>query len=655
MEAERRQRIEEIYHAALGISPDSRESFFKKHCGADDNLRREVESLLSSEKSPDNFSNESPDALAAEIFSEKQTNRVDEEISHYKIKKLLGAGGMGEVYLAEDTRLHRRVALKILPENFAADASRLSRFEREARAASALNHPNILTVHEFGAENGVHFLATELIEGDTLRQKIGGGEISITDALDIIEQIVFALSAAHAAGIIHRDIKPENIMIRHDGIVKVLDFGIAKLAAPVAAPIDAEGETLAKIPTQTQRGMILGTLNYMSPEQVRGQPIDARSDIFSLGIVVYEMLTGAEPFNKPTPSDVIAAILTEHPPTVTQIRMDAPAELERIVSKSLKKNRDERYQTSKDFLLDIKSLRKTIEFQANPLPITAGKENAHTNLQEINPTNAIPVRRFSPAHALLIFAVAGLAVSAIWWFDGRKNYQTAAAPPAPNVVETANWRSTPGELYSVGAFSPDGKMIAFTSTKTGAKNIWVKQISGGEAIQITKDDYTNQNPIWSPNGDEIAFLSVRGGTFGIWRMSSFGGNPTFVKAVADGGAFLRRWSKNDVIYYESKRNLFALDIKSGQVAQLTDLDSAKINSNTITLSPDEKRIAYVAFENEKYTIWTRAINGAPPAPVVSSTDEIRNTIWHSDGTRIIYSQATGGVFQLFAVNANGDN
>ncbi len=654
MNAEKLKQIEEMYHAALEIPPGERETFFREHCGADENLRREVESLLAFENSFDEFIDKLPESFAAEMFAEQEngTSLIDQKIGHYKIKKLLGKGGMGEVYLAEDSRLNRKVALKLLPAELTGSRDRLKRFEKEARAASALNHPNILTVHEFGAENGVHFLATELVEGETLREKISGGELSVADALDIAGQTAFALSAAHAAGIVHRDIKPENIMIRADGIVKVLDFGIAKLAAPPPESIDTEGETLAKIMTQTKPGIMMGTLHYMSPEQVRGQTLDARSDIFSLGVVIYEMLTGKEPFDKPTPGDIIAAILTEHPPPITRANFAAPAELERILSKALQKNKDERYQTSKDLLLDIKSLRREIEFSTNPR--LSADYARQTNEQTIHETNAPLPRRFSIFHALIIFLVAGLAIGGTWWFLGSRNNQSETlSPSAFNTVEVVNWRSTPGEVYSVGTFSPDGKMVAFTSTKDGAKNIWVKQLSGGEAVQITKDKFGNQNPIWSPNGDELAFFSTRSGTSGIWRMPSLGGTPTFITTIEDGGAILRYWSKNNVIYYGVKQNLFALDIKSGQTSQLTNFDAAKVNVNTANISPDEEQIVYVSFENEQYVVWTMALRGGSPEQIVSIADEIRNTVWHPDGKRIFYSANVGGIFQIYAADTNG--
>ena len=258
------------------------------------------------------------------------------QIGRYKIRSAIGKGGMGEVFLAEDSRLNRKVALKVLPENIAADKDRLRRFEQEARAASALNHPNILTVHEFGAENGVHFLATELVEGETLRETINRDELSLTDALNIAEQTAFALSAAHAAGIVHRDLKPENIMIRRDGIVKVLDFGLAKLTEKKKAESGSEAATRALV--QTTPGMVMGTVGYMSPEQAKGKDTDERTDIWSLGVVLYEMICFRLPFTGETANERIASILKSEPVPLSHYVSDVPKELERIVVKTLRKN-----------------------------------------------------------------------------------------------------------------------------------------------------------------------------------------------------------------------------------------------------------------------------------------------------------------------------
>ena len=286
---------------------------------------------------------------------------------HYRIISKLGAGGMGEVYLAEDTRLDRKVALKILNEDVASDSDRLRRFVQEAKAASALNHPNIITIHEIGETANRRFIAIEFIEGETLHDRLKSGPLSLRSVLDAGIQIGSALQAAHDANIVHRDIKPENVMVRPDGLIKVLDFGIAKVTGPVTSQVDAEAPTLKG---GTSPGTIVGTAAYMSPEQARGKPIDARTDIFSLGVVLYEMLTGRKPFEGETSMDVIAAILHKEPPPISESMPDVPAEIERIVSKLLRKDCDERYQTIKDLLIDLKDAQRELEFE-NKLKLRA--------------------------------------------------------------------------------------------------------------------------------------------------------------------------------------------------------------------------------------------------------------------------------------------
>ncbi|MBA2732657.1 MAG: protein kinase, partial [Acidobacteria bacterium] len=283
-------------------------------------------------------------------------------LGRYEIRSLLGAGGMGEVYLAQDTTLRRQVAIKLLPANLTANKDRLHRFEQEAYAISSLNHPNILTIHEIGAEGSLHFIATELIEGENLRQHIKRNSLELREVLDIGIQIASALSAAHAAGIVHRDIKPENIMIRRDRLAKVLDFGLAKLIEQDASAVDTKAPTKAL--NRTEPGVVMGTTIYMSPEQARGLEVDARTDIWSLGVMLYEMLAGRRPFEGETASDVIAAILKVEPPILTSSAPDVPAELERIVTKALRKDKEERYQGVKDLELDLKNLKKRLEFEA---------------------------------------------------------------------------------------------------------------------------------------------------------------------------------------------------------------------------------------------------------------------------------------------------
>ena len=296
---------------------------------------------------------------------------IPQTISHYRILDKLGSGGMGEVYLAEDTRLGRKLALKILPAEFTRDPDRVARFEQEARAASALNHPNIITIYEVGVHEGAHFIATEFIEGRTLRHSLPPAGMPLGEVLEITIQIASALEAAHRIGITHRDIKPENVMIRPDGYVKVLDFGLAKLTEksdPKVDPakVDKEAATMLQVSRKpgTDPGTVMGTVTYMSPEQARGLPVDSRSDIFSLGVALYEMLTGRPPFDGATSSDVIVAILVSEPAPISRLVAGVPAELEWSLSKALRKERNDRYQTIKSFLSDLKLLKNRLDFEA---------------------------------------------------------------------------------------------------------------------------------------------------------------------------------------------------------------------------------------------------------------------------------------------------
>ena len=283
-------------------------------------------------------------------------------LGRYEIRSKLGAGGMGEVYLAQDTRLGRCIALKILPSEVASDQKRMQRFIQEAQATSALNHPNIITIHEVEEIDSTHFIATEFIEGETLRQRMSRSRITIAESLDIAIQVASALTAAHEVGIIHRDIKPENIMLRRDGIVKVLDFGLVKLTEMQSSSVDTEAPTKAII--NTEPGTVMGTAHYMSPEQARGLETDARTDIWSLGVVFYEMVTGHQPFTGETMTDVLASIVKGQPAPPTHHTIDAPARLEEIISKALEKDKEERYQGIKDLLVDLRRLKKRIEFEA---------------------------------------------------------------------------------------------------------------------------------------------------------------------------------------------------------------------------------------------------------------------------------------------------
>lgn len=655
MDAERLKQIEEIYHAALEIPESERESFFKKYCGKDKILRREVESLLAFEKTFDNFIDTPPDSLAAEMFSEQenQSSLVNQEFGHYKIQKLLGKGGIGEVYLAEDTRLNRRVALKFLSGTISEDQTRLRRFEREAFSASALNHPNILTIYEFGSENGTHFLASEFVEGVTLREFLQSGDLSLKKILSIAEQTAFALSAAHKANIIHRDIKPENIMIRsEDGIVKVLDFGLAKLTSPIDSAIQTDSEAATRALLKTNPGLVMGTVSYMSPEQTRGlTDIDARTDIWSLGVLLFEMIAGKMPFDGETMSDIIAAILKTNAPQLSKIVPNCPPEIERIVEKSLQKDREERYQVVKDLALDLKSLRKELEFSAQFDRISYDGTNQLTSeIPKQQMTISENIKSTFLPKLLLTLAIAVLIIGGTWFYI--KNIKQSEIVETANLktFEIVNWSSSPGEIYSVGSFSPDAKMVAFASTKSGTSNIWIKQTASGEAIEITKDEFRNKQPIWSPNGEEIAFYSERGNQAGIWRIPYLGGSPKFISAIDDPSIRLRFWSKNDQVFYESGNEIFSVDANSGQIKQITELKTKGIKGTSLSLSADEKHIVYISVEDKTWTLWSADLNGDSPQKLSSGSNQIKNVVWHPDNQRVFFSSQIDGTFQIFVTD-----
>src|SRR6478736_4105550 len=373
MKPERWKQVNDLFQSTVERAPEERAAFLDETCHDDERMRREVESLLTSHERAANFIEVPAFKVAPELVPNDSADAlIGKLIGHYRIESLIGVGGMGEVYLARDERLGRKAALKLLPHSLTADEAQLSRFKNEARSASALNHPNILTVYEIGAEGNRQFIATEFIEGITLRASLAGGRINPHAALEIAVQVASALAAAHEAGVVHRDIKPENIMLRPDGYAKVLDFGIAKLTEQRPGS-DDQVETAAVL--QTRPGFVLGTAHYMSPEQARGQKVDARSDIWSLGVVLYEMVAGSPPFRGETPSDCIAAILTVEPAPVSSISPDVPAKLESILQKALRKNTDERYQTIKDMLAELRNLKGELEAEGSSTQTRARAES----------------------------------------------------------------------------------------------------------------------------------------------------------------------------------------------------------------------------------------------------------------------------------------
>src|SRR5215207_5955880 len=354
------ERVKDIFQGALERRGAQRTSFLDDKCGNHAELREEVESLLRSYEVAGSFMEAPAVAHAADsLAGTEQKLTPGQRVKHYQIVNLIGEGGMGEVYLATDTILGRRVALKVLPSFVSKDPDRLRRFTQEARAASRLSHPNVCVVHEIGeTDDGRPFISMEYVEGLTLRQRMKTGRLKIGDVLDIAIQIAEALTAAHEAGIVHRDIKPENVMIRPEGYVKILDFGLAKLTERHKSVTNTTMPTLL---FNSSPGIVIGTAAYMSPEQARGIAVDERTDIWGLGVVLYEMASGRPPFMGETPTDVVVAIVERDQPPISQHVEGAPPELERIVRKALRKDRNERYQIVKEMAIDLRSLRKELE------------------------------------------------------------------------------------------------------------------------------------------------------------------------------------------------------------------------------------------------------------------------------------------------------
>lgn len=438
MTPERYKRIKDLFHLALERPPAERPDFLAEACGNDAALLAKVEALLAADEQAGNFMDAPAYEVVAEIFSKNSTVLPEgERVGHYQIIALLGSGGMGDVYLAKDTRLGRKVALKFLPEYLTNDDSRVRRFKQEARAASALNHPNLLTIYEIEQVGGRYFIATEFVDGVTLRECLKGGQLKSSEALEIAAQIARALSKAHDIGIVHRDIKPENVMLDGEGRVKVLDFGLAKYVLPSNArdSLSSSTENAYTVP-----GVLMGTTRYMSPEQARGLAVDARTDIWSLGIVLYEMLTGHTPFNGQTASDILAAILEREPEPLRGREFEFPHELQRIVGKALQKEREKRYQTIKEMALDMEKLRRELDGAQSSLRATTLKADTY------EPALARP--SVSRSKSAMAFILAGVLLLVVAAFIGTRMWRPsspesaeppAASPPVEPERKLAYW------------------------------------------------------------------------------------------------------------------------------------------------------------------------------------------------------------------------
>ncbi|HKQ78890.1 MAG TPA: protein kinase, partial [Blastocatellia bacterium] len=655
-------------------------------CDGDDSLRHEVEALLAADGEAGSLIETPAYAVAAPLIvgsdAQSLTGRT---IGHYQIISLLGKGGMGEVYRASDITLHREVAVKVLPSAFSADRDRLRRFEREARAASALNHPNIITIHEIGQTEQLHFIVTEYVEGQTLRQRLANERMKLNEALEAAIQIAAALQAAHEAGIIHRDIKPENVMLRHDSLVKVLDFGLAKLIERKAPAGDSQAPVVAELSTES--GIVLGTASYMSPEQARGQEVDARTDIFSLGAALYEMVTGRRPFEGVNVIDVMGAILNREPAPLkaqaTNSVEAAPAELQRIVSKALRKDREERYQLVREMLLDLKSLKQELDFEAKLKGVqtfaeTGGEQAATAGRQAEAATHEVATARITsraehvvsgikrrPLVAGIIFlvAVAGLAFG-LYRLREQKQPPSQASGPAPRVVP---FTSFPGNEY-YPAFSPDGAQIAFVWDGGRGNNpdIYIKLIDAETPVQLTTNPAIDTTPVWSPDGRHIAFVRWGNNEPGIFIISALGGSERAIHSPVMKEADILRgiaWSPDGKLLAFSERgspqepySIFLLSRESLKKTRLTSPPAGRVGDFSPAFSPDGQTLAFRRGDNSIVAneIYLVPITGGAPKLLTNmATNTPFGLAWTQDGREIVFTMSHDGRERLWRTSVSG--
>jgi Tol biopolymer transport system component len=656
MTPKRWQKVKQVFQLALDRAPGERSAFLTSACGGDDLVRREVESLLASHEKEGSFIDSPAHQAVTGLFEDKEADlKADQIISHYKILGTLGEGGMGRVYLAEDTRLGRRVALKFLSANCLNDGDRLRRFEQEARAASALNQPNILTIHEIGDHEGRRYISTEFVDGITLRQWMLRRRFTVREVLDVTEQIAAALAAAHTAGIIHRDIKPENIMLRADGIVKVLDFGLAKLTAPKeSGPEDPTRDIV-----NTGTGQLIGTVAYMSPEQARGLPVDARTDIWSLGVVLYEMIAEKRPFDGSTPSDVLVSVLEREPQTLDIAALGIPETLEFMIAKALTKDCEGRYQSAHEFLTDIRRLKQRLNVDGElerrgsiPAPTQTAQSRDYFNVAGDRATRDVPAlstENFFDSVApgrrnkWLLVSIVGLLVITmivggyVWLGTMQKDDPVRAI----EIVRTTQITTRTGSEFS--ALSPDGNSIAYAAQSGEDRaDIFLKPLTpGAREIQLTSYGGPNAEPAWSRDGKWIAF---RSGQHGIWTIPSTGGTAKQLTTFGSNPS----WSADgSLIVFQSEggimppATIWKVSSQGGDPVQLTRPGTPEGGHSVPVWSPDGKRVVFGAYAGYMpKTLWSVAADGSDLRQVVKNNAMgFLASVYSPDG-KSIYS---GGV------------
>jgi eukaryotic-like serine/threonine-protein kinase len=637
MNSERWELVAELYRSALDRDESERRAFLSAACAGDQELRQEVESLLAQESKALNFLETpafemAPMVLAADELSSNRPaiesqSLIGGTVSHYRIIGELGSGGMGVVFEAEDTRLAREVALKFLPAG-SSDPVALERFRREARAASALNHPNICTVYDVGEHNGQPFIAMELLKGKTLREHLSGRPLSLSEMLNVVRQLAEALGAAHRKGIIHRDIKPANIFITDEGLVKILDFGLAgELRSDEVGEHTASRSRAITRGQLTNPGTVMGTLGYMSPEQARGEKIDVRSDLFSLGAVFYEMATGRAPFSAKTTALIYDNILHLQPPKAATLNPTLPPELDRIISRCLEKDRQLRFQSVSELRSDLQTVAHDTDSAGTA---RRGAWIAHAP-------------RWILGGAVSLGLLVAIGIVVLFRYSN------------PRVPQTGKWEQltflTDSAVYP--AVSPDGRILAYIRGDDpfiGPGDVYVQLLPSGDPVQLTHDSSLKLSPVFSPDGSRITYSKVD--PWDTWEVPVLGGGPQLFLANASS----LTWIQN------GQRLLFS-EIKTGMHMALVTTDQGRGQSRDVYvppgergmvhhsyLSPDGRWVLVVVMGSNGQLLPCRVVpfDGRGPERVVGPPDAVCTSgAWSPDSKWIYLSSAEGGRFHIW--------
>jgi Tol biopolymer transport system component len=615
MTPERWAEVNHVLHRAMQVTPVKQAAFLDAACGSDEALRREVESLLAADDQARSSFLQSPPAVGLAKGS---------RLGDYEIQSLLGAGGMGEVYRARDLRLRRDVAIKVLPSFVSSDPERLRRFEQEAFATAALNHPNILAVYQMGTYEGAPYLVSELLQGETLREQIRLGRMGLRKAIEYAVQMARGLAAAHEKGIVHRDLKPENLFVTKDGRVKILDFGLAKLAQ--AQPSSAH--STVTVGEETEPGMVMGTVGYMSPEQVRAQSADHRADIFAFGAILYEMLTGQRAFQKPTSAETMAAILNEEAPPISEIAQQVPLALQRMVVRCLEKNLEQRFQSASDLAFALEALSDS------------GALNA------TDARGAIPTRK-SLYLKIAAVAVAGVASAATAYFYLHHPLKQTVAPRGLEITLLTHSGNA-----TVSAISPDARYVAYASSKGDKVSLIVRQVSTGSEVEIVPPESIFYAGLtFSPDGNYIYIVRTEQGNSDyndLYRIPTLGGSPVRLLHDLDSPVAFSPDGRHiayirGVLEKNQFKLLMAQSDGSGEKV-LTQgavvLASANHGPNLFgpAWSPDGTLIVFTAYDpssRSRSALRAISLSDGTTHDIYSSSDDLGRPLWLPDGSGIV--------------------